>query len=258
MERRYADLPGVRLCYVDTGGDGVPVVLLHANTGTVEAWEKQIGPFAAAGHRVVAFDRRGWGESVATDGPQPGSVSEDMDALVEHLSLPPCHLVAIAGGNFEALDYAAWRPERVRSLVAAASIGAITEPEIAEFTARIRIPVLAEPAPAIWREVGPGYRGTDPEGTARWSEIAEHARQPGATGQPRRTPNTYAKLATIRCPVLVIGAGADLLSPPALMKLWAAHLPAHDWAEIPNAGHAVAWEEPEEFNRLCLAFMARH
>ena len=42
----YAALPGVRLWFVDTGGAGVPIVLLHPNTGTVEIWEPQISAFA--------------------------------------------------------------------------------------------------------------------------------------------------------------------------------------------------------------------
>ncbi|HTZ03097.1 MAG TPA: alpha/beta hydrolase, partial [Xanthobacteraceae bacterium] len=60
----HVALPGVNLWFVDTGGEGVPAVLLHPNTGTVEIWEPQIGALRAAGYRVIAFDRRGWGKSV--------------------------------------------------------------------------------------------------------------------------------------------------------------------------------------------------
>jgi pimeloyl-ACP methyl ester carboxylesterase len=37
----FAQLSGVTLWFIDTGGDGVPLVLLHANTGTSAAWEPQ-------------------------------------------------------------------------------------------------------------------------------------------------------------------------------------------------------------------------
>jgi pimeloyl-ACP methyl ester carboxylesterase len=60
----YAELPGVRLWYTDTGGDGQALILLHANTGTSANWAPQNADFAAAGYRVIAFDRRGWGQSV--------------------------------------------------------------------------------------------------------------------------------------------------------------------------------------------------
>ena len=73
----HADLPGVRLWYTDSGGAGVPVVLLHANTGNADGWQYNIPGFAAAGYRAIAFDRRGWGRSTANPatGPQPGTIA---------------------------------------------------------------------------------------------------------------------------------------------------------------------------------------
>jgi pimeloyl-ACP methyl ester carboxylesterase len=256
---RHADLPGVKLWFTDTGGDGIPIVLLHANTGTSESWEVQAAAFAAQGYRVIAFDRRGWGRSVAdaATGPQPGSVAGDLDALADHLKLGKFHLVGVAGGGFVAIDYAGWRPERLRTLVVAASTGQFSEAEMRDITARIEIPELRKQG-AVYREVGPSYRGADPDGTRRWSEIEEHARQPGVPSQPLRTPNTFAKLATITAPVLVMAADADLLAPPALMRAWASHLKSYEWAAVPDSGHAIAWERPDVFNENVLAFVKRH
>jgi len=256
----YADLPGVKLWFVDTGGAGVPIVLLHPNTGTVEIWEPQIAAFAQAGYRVIAFDRRGWGKSVAdpAGGAPPGSVAEDLDALADHLKLEKFHLLGIAGGGFIALDYAAWRPERVRSLIVGGSTGSFQDKEVADFIARIAIPDIRKQS-AHYREIGPSYRGANPEGVRRWIAIDEHARQPGTEFQPQlRTPNSFAKLATIAAPALLIAADADLLAPPALMRLWAAHLPQHEWAVIHDAGHAMAWEQPGAFNDKVLDFLRRH
>src|SRR5215210_3823234 len=98
----YADLPGVQLWYTDSGGSGVPVVLLHANTGNADSWQYNIPGIVAAGYRAIAFDRRGWGRSMANPatGPQPGTVAEDLHALVEYLGLNRFHLVGVAGGGF--------------------------------------------------------------------------------------------------------------------------------------------------------------
>jgi pimeloyl-ACP methyl ester carboxylesterase len=255
---RYADLPGVKLWFTDTGGTGTPVVLLHANTGTSASWEPQTAAFVREGYRVIAFDRRGWGKSMADPaGPQSGSVAGDLDALADHLRLDKFHLVGVAGGGFISLDYAAWRPERLRSLVVGASTGQFSEKEMQDFTARITIPELRKQA-AVYREVGPSYRGANPEGTKRWIEIDEHAQQPEALSQPLRSPNTFAKLATVTMPTLVMAADADLLAPPALMRTWAAHLKSHEWATVPDSGHAIAWEHPDVFNEKVLAFIKRH
>ena len=255
----YADLPGVKLWFTDTGGTGAPIVLLHANTGTSDVWANQVESFSLAGYRVIAFDRRGWGKSLAdpATGPQPGSIAGDLDALADHLKLDRFHLVGVAGGGFAALDYAAWHPERVRSLVIGASTGQVADKEIADFIARIEVPELRK-QPAVYREVGPSYRGANPDGTRRWIEIEEHARQPGAPAQPLRTPNTLAKIETISAPALVMAADADLLAPPALMRIWASHLRNHEWVLMPDSGHAIAWEQPITFNEKVLEFVKRY
>ncbi|HEY4173146.1 MAG TPA: alpha/beta hydrolase, partial [Rhodopila sp.] len=192
-----ADLPGVKLWYTDTGGTGVPIVLLHANTGTSAVWAQQNEAFAKAGYRVIAFDRRGWGKSVAdpSTGPQPGSVAGDLDALVTHLKLGKFDLLGVAGGGFAALASAAWHPEHLRGRIVAASTGLFSEPVMTDFTKRIAIPGL-EKLPAEYIELGLSYRGADPEGVARWNDIEQHARQSGAPSQPLHTPNTFAKVET--------------------------------------------------------------
>jgi pimeloyl-ACP methyl ester carboxylesterase len=256
----HAELPGVKLWFTDTGGAGPPVVLLHPNTGTVAIWEPQIAVFAQAGYRVIAFDRRGWGKSIADPvaDAKGGSIADDLDALAAHLKLDKFHLLGVAGGGFIALDYAAWRPERLRSLIVGGSTGAIADKEVADFLARIAIPHIREQSPH-YREIGPSYRGANPEGVARWIAIDEYARQPGTAFQPElRTPNTFAKIETITAPALVIAADADLLAPPALMRIWAAHLRHHEWATIHDAGHAMAWEQPGAFNDIVLDFLRRH
>src|SRR4029434_4808062 len=61
----YADLHVVRLWSPDSGGNGVPVILLHANTGNADSWQDNIAGFVEAGYRVITFDRPGVGASDA-------------------------------------------------------------------------------------------------------------------------------------------------------------------------------------------------
>src|SRR5262249_14076628 len=81
----YADLPGVRLWYTDSGGNAVPIILLHANTGNADSWQYNSAGFVEAGYRVITFDRRGWGRSRANPntGPQRGTIADDLHALAE-------------------------------------------------------------------------------------------------------------------------------------------------------------------------------
>jgi pimeloyl-ACP methyl ester carboxylesterase len=254
----FVNLPNVKLWVTDTGGAGEPVILLHPNTGTSEVWQKQTPALVKAGYRVIAFDRPGWGKSVVHDGMKPVSVAEDLEDLADQLSLGRFHLIGVAGGGYIALDYAAWRPDRLKSLVLGATgLGLKGDAEAESFRARAAIPGFDRLPPEV-REMSPSYRGIDPDGVARWKEIEAHALQPGAVIPPQRTPNTDAKVASITTPTLVIAGDVDLTTPSAAIRLWAKHLKTFDWALIPEAGHAVAWEQPDAFNQAVLAFLRKH
>jgi pimeloyl-ACP methyl ester carboxylesterase len=253
------DLPNVKLWVTDTGGAGDPIVLLHANTGTVEAWQKQIPVFAQAGYRVIAFDRPGWGKSVVTAGMKPLPVAETLDALVDHLKLGRFHLVGVAGGGYVALDYGAWRADRLKSLVLAASgLGLELDAEGLKFRKNAEIPGFRQSQPAEVREMSPSYRGFNPEGVAQWKAIYESSKQAGRQEPPFRTPNTTAKIASLTTPVMVMAGDVDLTTPTGAIRLWAKQLKSYEWTLITEAGHSLAWEQPEAFNKAVLEFVKKH
>jgi pimeloyl-ACP methyl ester carboxylesterase len=256
----YVELPGVHLWYHDSGGDGVPVVFMHAASGTCESWVHQLPAFTAAGYRCITYDRRGWGRSRPDlTGEQPGYASDDLHGLADHLGLDRFHVVGTAAGGIGGLDYALAHPEMVRCLVVADSIGGVQDPEYLEVQHRLRPPEI-QALPWELRELSAGYRGTNPEGTRRWIEIERGSRPEGTLGpgQPPRNPLTFARLETMRVPVLVLVGEADLVSPPALMRLLAAHIPHCQFATVPEAGHAAHWEQPEVWNRHVLEFLGQH
>ena len=255
----YLSLPGVDLWHEDTGGPGAPVVFLHAASGTAENWMHQLPAFTSAGYRCITYDRRTWGRSKATDPEhQPGYAGDDLHALVESLSLERFHLVATAAGGITAIDYALTHPGRVRSLVAANTIGGVQDDAYLEMQHRLRPPEIQN-LPVELRELGPSYRGTNPEGASRWLEIEMASRPEGAApSQPLREPVTYARLQAMRVPTLVLSGEADLLSPPALMRMLAAHIPTSRFVSLPDAGHAGFWERPQVWNGLVLEFIGQY
>lgn len=187
--RDFAKVPGVRLWFTDTGGNGEPVVLM---------------PNAREHRDERGMGAPGGGVFDPATGAQPGHASEDLHTLADYL-LKRVHLVGVAGGGFVALDYAAWHPDRLSSLVVGASTGSVSDREIQDFIARIESPGIRS-LPAPYREVSASYRGASSEGTKRWLEIERHARQPNAPAQPLRSSNTFAKLGGITTRTLVIAA----------------------------------------------------
>src|SRR5215467_2267702 len=111
-----AQLPDTKLWFWDTGGTGVPIVLLHPASGSGLIWGYQQPAFAKAGYRVIGYSRRGYYGSASNDPAKPGTGSEDLHQLVEFLGLGKFHLVASAAGGSIASDYAFSHPDRLLSL----------------------------------------------------------------------------------------------------------------------------------------------
>ena len=257
----YAQVPGVRIWYKDTGGSGIPVVFMHAATGSNRVWDYQIPAFTAAGYRLIAYDRRGWGRSeIVATGPQPGTGADDLQALMDHLKIDRFHLVATAAGSSVSLDYAISFPQRLRSLVMAnGALGGFEDKDYQELGRRIRSPQLDALPPEL-RELGPSYRASNPEGTRRWIELERMSRPGGSTAQPQSVRNRImtSVLENIKVPVLLITGDADLLAPPPLLRFVAARMKNSESLIIPEAGHSAYWEQPEIFNRAVLEFIRRH
>ena len=253
----YAELPGVRLWYKDTGGSGSAVVFLHSNTGNSQNWDNQIPVFTRAGYRFIAYDRRGWGRSIAETGAQPGTAADDLRNLIKHLGIDRFHLVATAGGGFVALDYALSFPEQLRSLVVANSIGGMQDDDYVALGRQLRPPQFDALPPEL-RELGPAYRAANPEGTRRWIELEKMSRQTGVAPQPFRNRMTFSMLDSIKLPTLFITGDADLYAPPPLIPLFTAHIKNSETVIIPEAGHSGYWEKPEVFNRAVLDFIRKH
>ena len=256
----FASLPGRRLWYVDTGGTGTPVVLLHAASGSILMWERQIPALRAAGYRVIAFDRVGWGKSALEDGAVPGTAADDLQGLLAQLRIDRFHLVGTAAGGFVAFDYALSFPERLRSLTVANSIGGVQDEEYLALGRRLRPSPQFEALPVDVREVGPAYRAADAAGTARWLELSRQSRlgRPLPSAQTFKNRITFARLETIRVPTLLISGGADMYAPPPVMRLVADRIRGAEALAVPDAGHSTFWEQAELFNRSVLGFLARY
>ena len=256
----FAELPGRRLWYVDTGGAGVPIVFLHAATGSSAVWEHQVPAVTAAGHRFIAYDRLGTGRSTLASGAAAGTAADDLHALAAHLALPRFHLVGTAAGGIVAIDYALSFPDRLRSLVVANSIGGVRDEEYVALGRRLRPAPQFEALPPEFRELGPSYRAVNPEGTTRWAALARDSRTPAALPSPQASRNrvTFAMLETLRVPTLLLTGDADLYTPPPVLRLFADRIRGAESMVVPETGHSAYWEQPDRFNDAVLAFVGRH
>jgi len=260
LHEGFVDAPGAKIFYKDSAGSGAPVIFLHAFTGSAEVWEHQIPAFTRAGYRFIAYDRRGFGRTTADANGPASTAADDLLALVDHLKIRKFHLVGTAAGGFVAIDFALSYPERLRSFTLLCSTGGIQDQDYVDATRRMR-PEGFDKLPRSFLELSPSYRFANPEGLARWSEFERTNRAPEAVrgpAQPSKNRVTLALLERIKTPTLVIAGDADLYAPPALMRRIADHIPGAQFTVIPDAGHSVWWELPDQFNRTVLAFISKH
>ena len=260
LRQGFANVPGAKIAYQDSGGRGVPVIFLHAFTGSSAVWEHQIPAFTRAGYRFIAYDRRGFGRTVADPKGPASTGADDLLALLDQLKVGKFHLVGTAGGGFVAIDFAISFPERLRSFTLLCSTGGIQDQDYVEATRAMR-PEGFEKMPNSFLELSPSYRFTNQEGVARWTEFEKNNRAPQdlrGPAQPSKNRVTLAMLEQIKVPTLVIAGDADLYAPPALMRRIADRIPSARFTVIPDAGHSVWWESPETFNRTVLAFISKH
>ena len=114
----------VRLHIEDSGGAGRPVVLIHGWPLSAQAWEPQVSVLQAAGYRVVAYDRRGFGRS---DKPESGysydALADDLQRVMDQCELQDVTLVGFSMGGGEVARYIArCGQSRLRSVVFAAAV----------------------------------------------------------------------------------------------------------------------------------------
>jgi pimeloyl-ACP methyl ester carboxylesterase len=92
--------------YYEDHGSGPPVVLLSGWPLDSRSWEPQMHPLLEAGHRVITYDRRGFGQSSRpTEGYDFDTLASDLDMLLTALDLREATLIGFSLGTGELARY---------------------------------------------------------------------------------------------------------------------------------------------------------
>jgi pimeloyl-ACP methyl ester carboxylesterase len=254
----YVDIGDAQIWVEDDGGDGAPVVLMHAAAGHSGAWAEQRTLFAAAGYRAIAYDLRGFGRTQTAAGAEAaGSMAGDLELLAEKLELTRFCLVGTAFGGFGALEFALDNPDRLRALVVSTSFGGLSDPEFTAMRAKYIRPDLAE-LPTVEKELGASYRASNPEGVKRF-EAMEHGSYKGDGARQRlRVPTTLQRLESMRVPTLIVAGDEDAYAPPPVMQAFAERIPGASFEVIEGVGHSAYWEKPAVWNETVVRFLDGH
>src|ERR1700761_5475914 len=256
-------------------GSGRPVVLVHGFPLNGRSWERQTTSLLRAGHRVITYDRRGYGLSdQPTTGYDYDTFTADLHTLLEHLDVRDAVLVGHSMGTGEVIRYLATHGTgRVAKGVLIATIppfllktddnpegldGLVFE-DAKAFADRDRYAYLAQTLQDFYR---PDLIGTD-----RSSPEAIQASYEVSTGSSAWATQAcidswltdfrpdVAKVAAQGVPMMLIHGTADLNTPfEATGARLPALLPGLEFIKVDGAPHLLPWTHPEVVNPALLRF----
>lgn len=247
--------------YELTGAAGGPVAVFSNSLGTnLGMWDAQAAALEGR-FRILRYDTRGHGETAATPGPY--SVEQlgcDVLRLLDALGLERVYFCGLSLGGMIGMWLGVNAPERLHSLVLANTAALIGTKEAWNARIeRIREVGLAAAAPAILeRWLSPEFRSRSPELCRELERMLVATPVEGyvACCAALRDADLREAISTIRLPVLVIGGGKDLATPPAETRAVAERIPGARYAELDTA-HLSNLEATAEFNAELLGFWTR-
>jgi pimeloyl-ACP methyl ester carboxylesterase len=263
---------GVRLFYEETG-TGTPIIFVHEYAGDHRAWEPQMRHFGQR-YRAITFAARGYPPSDV-----PGEVArysqaraaDDIAAVLDHLSIARAHVVGLSMGGFATLHFGFRHPSRALSLcVAGCGYGAEKQQRdrfraeaeaIAAFLDTNGIAAFAEKY--AYGPTRVQFENKNPRGFAEFKQqLSEHAALGARNtqlGVQRERPSLYdlmdqMRALTIATLILTGDEDRPCLQPALLMKQT---ITTAALAVMPNCGHTINIEDPDQFNRLVGEFLVQ-
>ena len=261
--------------YYEDHGSGDPVVLIHGYPLNGASWEKQIPALVAAGHRVITYDRRGFGKSSQpTAGYNYDTFAEDLRKLVSKLKLRDFALVGFSMGGGEVVRYIGkYGPKGVAKAVIIGGIPPFLRktadnPEGVDGSVFVAIErAVATDRYAFFADFFKNFYNTDVLLGKRISEQAVQASwnvaaSASATASLACVPTWHEDfrkdVTQINVPTLVIHGDSDRIVPIAASGQRTANLiKGARLVTINDGPHAVSWTHAEEVNQELVNFLGK-
>jgi non-heme chloroperoxidase len=261
--------------YYEDHGSGDPVILIHGYPLSGSSWEKQLPVLLAAGHRVITYDRRGFGKSSQpSTGYNYDTFAEDLHKLITHLKLRNFALVGFSMGGGEVARYIGkYGSKDVSKAVVIGGVppfllktadnqegvdGSVFE-GIQKAIAADRYAFFTEFFKNFYNtDVLLGKRISEQAVQASWNVAASASATASLACVPTWHEDFRKDLASIDVPTLVIHGAADRIVPITASGQRTAKL-VHGarLAVIKDGPHAVSWTHAEEVNSELVGFLAK-
>ena len=263
---------GVKL-YFEEVGTGTPVIFVHEFAADHRSWEMQMRHFGQR-YRCITYGARGYPPS---DVPEKSTsysqnrATDDIAAVLDHLKIAKAHVVGLSMGGFATLHFGFRHPARALSLVVAGVGYGAEKDQSAKFKAEVAVVAKSlldggMEAFAGKYAYGPTrvqFENKDPRGFAQFKkELGEHSAlgsantQIGCQGERPSLYDLVDQMRALTLPTLILTGDEDwpCLAPSVMMKR---EIPSAALSVMPNCGHTVNLEDPDQFNRIVGDFIVQ-
>lgn len=264
--------------YYEDQGSGQPVVLIHGYPLSGRSWERTTRELLDAGYRVIAYDRRGFGDSSkVAAGYDYDTFAADLNTILETLDLQNTILVGFSMGTGELARYVGtFGHARIAKLAFLASLEPFLvaredNPEGVPQEVFDGIASKAKEDRFAWftaffndfYNLGDnlGTRISHEAVTASWNVAAASAPVAAYAVVPAWIEDFRGDVKAVRAsglPALILHGTADNILPiDATARRFRTALPGADYVEIEGAPHGLLWTHAEEVNAALLAFLQK-
>jgi pimeloyl-ACP methyl ester carboxylesterase len=260
--------------YYEDHGSGSPVVLIHGWPLSGASWEKQTAALLAAGHRVITYDRRGFGRSSKPAiGYDYDTFAADLNTVLTTLDLTNVALVGFSMGSGEVTRYIGkYGSKRVRKAVLIGTLGPYLvkaadnqEGVDASVFNGIKAAIKAD-RPAFLLEFLRNFYNYDVTGGTLVSErVLEDNWNVAAGASPAGTlacvdawiEDFRKDILQNTVPTLILHGDADRILPPeATSRRQAKMIKGAKLVELPGGPHGVLWTHADRVNTELVSFLA--
>ena len=260
--------------YYEDHGSGPPVVLIHGWPLNGDAWEKQTAALLAAGHRVITYDRRGFGRSSKPAiGYNYDTFAADLDAVLCALDLTGVSLVGHSMGTGEITRYIGkFGAKRLRKAVLIGTLGpylvkALDNPEgiDASVFSRIQAGIRADRPATMMQFLKNFYSVGGADGKlvsdlviqANWT-VAIGASPVGTLACVDAWLEDFRKdISRNELPTMIIHGDDDHILPADVTsRRQAKMIKGVKFIEIKGGSHGLLWTHAEEINAALVDFLA--
>jgi pimeloyl-ACP methyl ester carboxylesterase len=249
------------------------VIFVHEFAGDHRAWETQMRHFGQR-YRAITYAARGYPPSDVPDNVAQYSqarAADDIATVLDHLRIDKAHIVGLSMGGFATLHFGFRHAARALSLcVAGCGYGAEKgqrdkfRSEVATVAAFLdEQGIEAFAAKYAYGPTRVQFENKDPRGFDEFRrQLAEHSAvgarntQLGVQGERPSLYDLTGQMAALTVPTLILTGDEDwpCLQPALLMKQT---IPSAALSVMPNCGHTINLEDPDQFNRLVGDFIVQ-